>query len=68
MRNSVQHGLGMPTDAWEETVAASLLSRALFAHVSVNKCVLTFLKHPAFGSSLVDKEGCVLHPREFDVL
>lgn len=50
MRDRVQHGLGMPTEAWERTVAASLLPRALFTHVSVNKCVLAFIKYPAFGS------------------
>lgn len=50
MRDSVQHRQGMPTEAWDGTVAASLLPGALFTHVSVNKCVLTFLKHPAFGS------------------
>lgn len=68
MRDSMQHGLGMPTEAWEGTVAASLLPRALFTPVSINKCVLTFLKHPAFGSWLVDKEGRVLRPREIGVL
>lgn len=45
-------GLGMPTEAREGTVTASLLPGALFPHLFVNKHALAFLKCPAFGSWL----------------
>lgn len=45
-------GLGMPTEAWEGTVTASLLPGALLPSLFVNKYTLAFLRCPVFGSWL----------------